>query len=74
LELRCRRRQRAALRCLVSCACDLDPVRYLPGSAGRTSSGRPPAPGRLDRAAFEAAVADAADLLQLQLRWAGWRS
>lgn len=35
--------------------------------AGR-SSGRPPAPGRLDRAAFELAVADAAELLQSQLR------
>lgn len=33
------------------------------------SSGRPPAPGQLDRAAFELAVADATELLQAQLRW-----
>lgn len=38
-----------------------------PHLAGR-SGGRPPAPGRLDRAAFELAVADAAELLQSQLR------
>ena len=43
-----------------------------PALPGR-SSGRLPAPGRLDRAAFELAVADAAELLQAQLRWAGHR-
>ena len=36
-------------------------------TAGGRSSGRAPAPGRLDRAAFELAVADAAELLEEQL-------
>lgn len=35
--------------------------------AGRQVGARAPAPGRLDRAAFELAVADAAELLQAQL-------
>lgn len=40
--------------------------------AGR-SSGRPPAPhSRLDRSAFEVAVADAAELLRAQLGSVGW--
>jgi hypothetical protein len=47
----------------------LEAIKRTESKTGR-SSGRPPAPGRLDRAAFELAVADATELLQAQLRWA----
>lgn len=48
------------------------PCASLPARAAGRSSGRPPAPSsRLDRSAFEVAVADAAELLQAQLRSVG---
>jgi hypothetical protein len=48
----------------------LEAIKRTESKTGRTTGSRSSGPGRLNRAAFELAVADAEDLLQSQLRWA----